>query len=418
MTIARRTVLKSMLGAGASAVAMKTPSALAQGAGPIRIGFITVKSGPLASGGIAMEQGMQLYLKERNNMLARRPVELIVADTGGSPAVARTKAQELVERNKVHCFVGPLAAFEALALDDYIKQAQMPTICVAAAEDLTQRNPNPWLVRATASSAQASYPLGEYAAKELKYKRIAMIADDFAYGHELNAGFQRAFEDAGGKIVQKLWPPLTAPDYGTYIAQIKADVDAVFIGFAGSNGFRFVRQFNEYGLNKKIAILGGMTAIDESILQQMGDDALGIISTCWYSAELDNAVNKNFVEAMRRDYKVDPGFYAAGTYINGAVLEQALVSIKGNIEDKTAFMKALRDTRLTETARGPVSFDKFGNAIGNIFIRKVVKKDGRLVNSVIKTYPNVSQFWTYNQEEFLKSPVYSRDYPPAKFLEP
>ena len=67
--------------------------------------------------------------------------------------------------------------------------------------------------------------MGDYAAKELGYKRAAMIADDLAYGHELNAGFQRAFEDAGGKVVQKLWPPLDAPDYGTYIAQLKQNID-------------------------------------------------------------------------------------------------------------------------------------------------------------------------------------------------
>ena len=89
--------------------------------------------------------------------------------------------------------------------------------------------------------------MGDYAAKELKFKRVAMIADDIAYGHELNAGFQRVFEDAGGKVVQKLWPPLVAPDYGTYIAQLKPNVDVVFIGFAGSNGFKFFKQYKEYG---------------------------------------------------------------------------------------------------------------------------------------------------------------------------
>jgi branched-chain amino acid transport system substrate-binding protein len=133
-----------------------------------------------------------------------------------------------------------------------------------------------------------------------------MIADDIAYGYELNAGFQRAFEDAGGKVVQKLWPPLVSPDYGTYIAQLKQDVDVLFIGFAGSNGFKFFKQYKEYG--GKTPILGGMTAIDESLLQQMGDDAIGVISTCWYSAQLDNPDNKTFVEGMNRDYKSIPAF--------------------------------------------------------------------------------------------------------------
>lgn len=412
----RRTVLKGLAGAGAAAALVRAPAVQAQ-AEPARVGFLTVKTGPLASGGIQMEQGLTLYMKERNNTLAGRKVEVLTADTGGVPANARAKLQELVERNKVACVIGPLAAFEALALDDYIRSEKVPTLSVAAAEDMTQRKANPWFVRATSTSAQCSHPMGEYAAKDLKYKRVAVIADDFAYGHELIAGFQRVFEENGGKVVQKLWPPLTVPDYGSYIAQIKPNVDAVFIGFAGSNGFRFIRQFNEFGLGGKIPILGGMTAVDESLLKNMGDEALGLISTCWYSAELDNPSNKKLVEGMRRDYQVDPGFYAAATYVNGAVLEAAFEKVGGKVEDKDALIKALRATDVKETARGPVRMDEYGNVVGNVYIRKVERKAGKLVNTVIKTYPDVGQFWTFGAQAFMANPVYSRDYPPAKNLE-
>jgi branched-chain amino acid transport system substrate-binding protein len=414
MRIHRRTLLKGVAAAGLGVAA---PALLRAQAGPMRIGFLTVKTGPLASGGIQMEEGLILYLKERNNMLAGRPVELHTGDSAGAPAVARTKMQELVERDNISCLIGPLATAEALAIDDYIREKQIPTLSVAAAEDMTQRKANPWFVRATSSSAQCSYPMGDYAAKELKYKRVAMLADDIAYGYELNAGFQRAFEDAGGKVVQKMWPPLNAPDYGTYIAQLKPDVDAIFLGFAGSNGLKFLRQYKEYG--GKTPLLGGMTAIDESLLKQMGDEAIGTLSTCWYSAQLDNPSNKKLVGDMERDYKVDPGFYAAATYTNGAVLEAALKAIGGKIEDKDALMKALRATDIQDTCRGPVKIDKYGNVVGNIYIRKVEKKNGKLVNAVIKTYPDVSQFWTYNPDEFLKHPVYNREtYPENKYLEP
>ena len=88
----------------------------------------------------------------------------------------------------------------------------------------------------------------------------------------------------------------------------------------------------------------------------------------------------------------------------------------GKVEDKKAFMAAIRGSN-ADTVRGVVKFDEFGNAVGDVYIRKVTRKDGRLVNSVIKTYPNVSQFWTYDKAEFLKNPVYSRDWPPAKNLE-
>ena len=350
-------------------------------------------------------------------MLAGRAVQLFTGDSAGAPAVARTKMQEFVEKENIACLIGPLATAEALAIDDYIRDKQIPTLSVAAAEDMTQRKANPWFCRATSSSAQCSYPMGDFAAKELKFKRAAMIADDLAYGHELNAGFQRAFEDAGGKVVQKLWPPLNAPDYGSYIAQIKSSIDCLFIGFAGSNGFKFLKQYREYG--GKLPILGGMTAIDESLLQQMGDDGLGCYSNCFYSAQIDTPTNKKFVDGMQRDYKVDPGMYASSTYTNGAVLEAALKTINARIEDKHALIKALRDNKVDDTARGPVRFDKHGNVIGNVYIRRVEKKSGRYVNAVVKTYPDVSQFWSYNPDEFLKNPVYNREsWPGSKNIEP
>lgn len=413
MRISRRTFVKGF--AGASLAAAAGPAAFAQGAEAARVGLLTVKTGPLASGGLDMERALIMFLKDRNGTLGGRKVDLTVADTAGVPATARSKTQELVEKDKVQCLIGPLAAFEALAIDDYIRAQQIPTLSVAAAEDMTQRKPNPWFVRGTSTSAQSAHPLADYAAKELGYKRMIVIADDIAYGHEMCAGFQRVFEDNGGKIIQKMFPPLTAPDYGTYIAQLKK-ADAIFLGFAGSNGFRFVRQFNEYGLKGTVALIGGMTALDEAVLRNMGDEALDIVTTCWYSAEIDNPLNKVFAPAFRKEFGYDPGFYAAATYTEGAVLEAAMKAVGGKIEDKDALMKALRNTNV-ETVRGPVKFDEYGNVVGNVYIRKVTRKDGRLVNSVIKTYPNVSQFWTYDPKEFLAQPVYSRDNPPAKNLE-
>ena len=404
-------------GASAAGLSLAIPQfAMAQSKEPIQLGLLTVKTGPLASGGIDMERGIQMYLAERNYTLAGRKINLIVADTGGVPANAKTKIQELVERDKIQVLMGPLAAFEALAIDDYIKTQKIPTLSVAAAEDMTQRKPNPWFVRATSSSAQCSHVMADYAAKILKYKRMAMIADDIAYGHEMNAGFQRVFEENGGKIVQKIFSPLTVPDYSSYLAQLKTNIDGIFLGFAGSNGFRFTRQFNEYGLKGKINILGGMTALDESVLRNMGDEALGIQTVCWYSAELDNPINRRFAPAYRKAYGYDPGYYGAGTYVSGAVLENALNAVNGDASKKNELMEALKKTNIP-TARGPVKFDTYGNIVGDVYIRKVERKDGRLVNAVIRTYTNVSQFWTYEPQSFLGQPVYTRDYPPAKNLE-
>ena len=210
MNISRRSLVQAM-GSAAAVAASGVPLLARAQAEPIRLGLMTVKTGPLASGGLDMERALVMYLKERNHTLAGRKVELLVGDSGGVPAQARTKVQELVEREKIHVMIGPLATGEALAADDYIRQAQLLTLSVAAAEDMTQRNPNPWFTRGTSTSSQCAHPLAEYCYKTLKMRRMVLIADDIPYGHEMCAGFQRVFEDLGGKVVQKMFPPLTVP---------------------------------------------------------------------------------------------------------------------------------------------------------------------------------------------------------------
>src|SRR2546429_7319316 len=255
---------------------------------PVRIGLLTVKTGPLAAGGIQMEQGTIRFQKDRNYTLAGRKVELVVADTGGNPAGTKTKTQELVERENVDMIFGPLAAFELLAITDYAAQAKMPILSLAAAADMTQRRPNPYFVRASATSSQNMHPLADYAAKELKFKRVITIADDFAFGHEQIAGFQRVFEDAGGRIVKKLWPPLVTPDYAPYLAQISG-VDAVVQGVAGSNPLKFMKQYKDQGL--KLPVLGGGTACDEALMKSFGDEAVGVSSWSAFTGGLGIATH-------------------------------------------------------------------------------------------------------------------------------
>src|SRR5260370_8072025 len=132
----------------------------------------------------------------------------------------------------------------------------------------------------------------------------------------------------------------------------------MYVGSAGSNGFRFLRQFIEYGLKDKMAVIGGMTALDESVLRNMGDEALGILTTSWYSAELDNPFNKNFAPVFRKQFKYDPGYYAASTYVSAEVLEAALKATNGNVEDKKALITAIRG-RNPHTIPGLLKIDDF-----------------------------------------------------------
>ena len=406
--ISRRKVLAGAAAvAGASAFPM--PS-IAQAA-PFKLGLLTVKTGPLAQGGIQMEQGVQVYLKQTNNMMGGRKVEFFSADTGGSPAGTKTKVQELVERDKVDVILGPLAAFELLAITDYIREHKTPCMSLAAAEDMTQRRPNPYFLRASATSAQAMHPMADFSAKELKLKRVVTISEDFAFGYEQMGGFQQTFEDNGGRIVKKLWPPIVTPDYTPYLAQI-ADCDGVCQGFAGSNPLRFIKQYAAVGL--KYPVVTGETGGDDALLHSFGDEAIGLYSCCPYTSDLNNDSNKRFIADMEKEYKVLPGFYCAGLYVNCQVVDAGLKKIGGKSDDKDELIKAMRSVSLTDTPRGPIKFDHLGNVVGDFYVRHLEKANGKLINKTVKTYHDVSQFWTYDEKKFLQQPVYSRDYPPLK----
>src|SRR6516225_3518385 len=392
--ISRRTLLK----AGVLMSAYPAPQLLAQTPEPLKIGFLTVLTGPLAAGGQQQQEGAALFLDERNGMIAGRKVELIAQDTGGNPAQAKTKTQELVERHKVPVMIGPLATNEALAMDGYIRETKVPLITTtsAATVDLKSHAVNPWVLHAFGTAPQVTYPLGDYAAKALGYRRMGIVAEDFTYGHEGAGGFQLAFEAAGGKIVQKLWPPLNAPEYAPYLAQIKPDLDAIYMGFAGSNPLRFLKQFNDYGLKAKLAVLGNTTSTDEGILKLMGEEAVDTFSAGWYAAGLHTADNRKFVAGINADYQHDPGFYTAGPYTALLIIEEALKTVGGSNGDAAAFLKAMHDVRLSRGPIGPVRLDEYGTPILDIYIRRVARVNGRLANTILKTYPQVSQFWTYD----------------------
>src|SRR5262252_9389312 len=190
---------KFLASAAASSMAGALPMPSIAQAAPIKIGLLAVKTAPLATGGIHAEEGITTFLKDKNFTLSGRKIELVVGDTGGNPAGAKNKAQELVERDKVNVVLGPFAAFELLATVDYLNEAKMPTLAFAGAEDVTQRKASPYLTRTSYTSAQCMYPLADYVAKEMKLKTATTIADDFAFGYEEVGGLQRVIEGDGGK---------------------------------------------------------------------------------------------------------------------------------------------------------------------------------------------------------------------------
>ena len=383
--------------------------------GPIKIGMIVSLSGPLAANGKDMVNGYEMFFEQVGYKIAGREIKFLIEDDEGKPATGLTKIRGLVEGQGVHLVTGPVSAGIGYAVAPYIDARKVPALFpIVAADDLTQRKRSPYIVRVGWASSQPSHPFGKWVYDNLKYKRIAVIGYDFAFGWEVVAGFQRTFEEAGGQIVQKLWPPLGTADFAPYISQLKRDADAVFAQFSGADALRFAKQYDEAGLKAKLPLIGGGTFTDEHVLRTMGDEVLGVITPLHYSAALENAANKKFAQAYEAKFKQVPSYYSEGTYVAGLVLKAALEATGGDIESADKFLAALRKVTLTDIPRGPIRFDDFGNPIMNVYVRKVERVGGRLQNTVTHTFPNVSQFWTYKPDEYLKAPAYSRDYPPCK----
>jgi len=406
----RRFLAATSAAAGISGLAK--PAAAQQR--PVQIGLMTVKTGGLAAGGVHLEEGITCFLKDKNFTLAGRKIELLVADTAGVPATAKSKAIELVERDKVDLIMGPLAAFEWLAIKDYLGEHKMPTMGFGGAEDLTQRHRDPYQVRTSDSSAQCLYPLADYASKEMKLKAAITAGDDFAFGYEQVGGFQSVFEKSGGKLVEKLWSPFNTPDYVPYLALIDPkEADVVVLVYAGANPLKFIKQYRDQGLT--LPLLGGSTVADDSIMRNFGDEAIGLVNSIPYTLDLATDANYRFIASMQRYFGADVpiGFYAAALYVNGQILEAALQATDGDT-DADKLIAVIKRVSLAETPRGPVRFDEYGNLTFTVYIRRVEKKGGKLINTTIKSYPDVSKFWHYDPKEFQKHPVFSRDFPPLK----
>jgi len=410
----RKLALLAVIVVAAFALALAGPGRAPAQKGPIKIGFLIPETGPLAANGKDMANGFQLFFEEQGWKLAGREVKLITEDDEGKPPTGLAKARSLVESQGVHVLVGPLSAAVGYAVAPYVDGKKVPTIFpIVSAEDITQRKKSPYIVRTGWSSAQPSHPFGKWVFDNLGYRRIAMIGYDFAFGWEVAAGFQRTFEEAGGQVVQKLWPPLNTPDFGPYLAQLRRDVDAVYCVFSGADALRFSKQYAEAGLKGKLPLVGGGTFTDEHVLRTMGDEVLGVVTALHYSAALATPANRKFAQAYEAKFKQIPSYYSEGTYVAGVAMKAALESTGGEVESGDKFLAALRRVDLSDAPRGPIRFDDYGNPIQNVYVRKAERVNGRLQNTVIHTVPNVSQFWTYKPEDFLKNPVYSRDYPPC-----
>jgi branched-chain amino acid transport system substrate-binding protein len=390
------------------------PAYAASGQEPVKIGFVTSQSGAAAPSAKYTINGIQLLMDKLHNQMAGRKVELLIENDESSPVTAMAKARKLIEVDKVQVVDGFVLAHLGYAVAPMTDKYQVPFIFnVAGGDDDTQRKHFDWLVRSGWSASQPTQPLGEYALKKLNYKRIVTLGMDYPFGWEQVGGFQKAFEEAGGKVVQKLWPPLGFLDFTTYVKDVHKDADAIFLCTFGKAAEILPKQFKAYG--PKMPVLGSGAAFDESVLPIIGDPAIGAISSLSYSAALDNPANKKFVAAYRAKYHEDPNWYAECGYTSGLFIKAAMESLKGDISDKKKFLAALKHVDIKDAPRGPIKMDNHANPIENVYIRRVDKVNGKLQNTVIATYPMVSQFFHWPEAQFLAQPLYTKNYPACTF---
>jgi branched-chain amino acid transport system substrate-binding protein len=387
----------------------------AAAADSIRVGYLGPQTGIFAQAGKDMLDGFKWAFEQAGYQAGGRKIELYEEDDEGNPATAQAKYRKLATQDRVHVLAGVLLSNIGYGLVQPIERDRVPSLFLTTPDDLTKRKPAKYILRTNFSASQPMHALGDYAAKTLKYKRVAAIAMDNNFGYEGIGGFQRVFEDAGGRLVQKVWVPLNAMDFAPYLSQVPGDVDAVVQVFVAGQAVRFSKQYGESALRGKVPLIGTGVFSDQSSLQAMGDEAIGHVGALIWAPTLPNAANRAFMQLAEPRLKRIPSYFHAVMYSAGRWIIEAAKSLDGNVEDRDRLLAALRKaSETTEDPRGPIKLDEYGNPTENVYIVKVEKVGGRLQNTLIHTYPMVSQFWTYKPEEFLKTPVYDRGYPPVR----
>ena len=369
---------------------LKTLAALALAGGALgaaqaqdlKIGLIVPLSGPFASTGQQMMNGAQLYLKEHGDTVAGRKVVLIAKDdTGVNPAISKRQAQELLIKDKVDVFAGFGLTPGAFAVAPLATEAKVPMVVMnAATSSITTKSD--YIVRTSMTLPQVSAPMATWAAAN-GIKKVYTITADYGPGHDAAAQFKKTFTEAGGEIIGELHTPMTKPDFAPFLQKIKdAKPDALFLFVPnGDQGVSFAKGYKERGLDEAgIKLLATGDVVTEDVLDAMGDNAVGMITSFHYSQAHDSPENKAFVAAYTKAYPgVRPNMVGAASYDGMHLIYEALKKTGGDASgDK--FMAAVKGMSWT-SPRGPVSIDPATrDIVQNVYIRKVERVDGVLQN--------------------------------------
>jgi branched-chain amino acid transport system substrate-binding protein len=379
----------------------------------IRIGFLAPLTGALAKSGQDTVRGHELYWEQQGNKVAGRPVRIIVADTACNPDNALNQARRLVHAEKVHFLVGPLCGHEGPAVAQVSRETGIPVlVSIAGADEITQWKRVPSVIRTGATSSQSAHPFGDWLYREAGCRNITSIGNDYTFPHEAVGGALATFRQAGGKVAKTFWSPIGTADYGPVLAGIPAGTDCVMVAVAGTDRLRLLEQWFDFGYDRKHKIYG-LYWLMSDVLPEASDRAVGLIGASLIWADgLETPEARAFVDAYAKKYRQMPSWFAEVTYSTGLWARTAIDAVGGKIEDRAAFLAAMRKAKI-RAPRGPVSLDAHDNPIENVYIQKVVKLKHPVLGDIkvsvpVKTYENVSQFWTWKPEEVLSRGPYQR----------
>lgn len=379
----RRTILKTMMGAGLAA-ALAGPT-LAQE--PIRIGLILPMTGPFTSTGRQISAAVNLYVQQNGATIAGRPVQVILRDDTGVADVTRRIAQELIVNEKVTAIAGFGLTPLALATAPLATQAKTPMVVMAAATSVIVDR-SPFVVRTSQVVPQIAGPFGTWIAQQ-GTKRVITIVSDYAPGHDVETSFSQAFRDAGGQV-ENIRVPLQNPDFSPFLQRVAdAKPEALLVFVPSGVGAQFMKQFVERGMDKTgIRLIGTGDVTDDDILNGMGDAAMGVVTAHHYSAAHPSPKNKAFVEAFAKaNNNMRPNFMALGGYDGMHALYEGLKKTNG--QGGEALVEAMKGLSW-ESPRGPISIDaQTRDIIQNVYVRRVERVNGELFNVEFHTIPNV-----------------------------
>ena len=353
--------------------------ALAADTGPIKIGLILPMTGQQATTGRQIDAAVKLYLAQSGGMIAGRKVEVILKDDATVPDTTRRLAQELVVNDKVVALAGFGITPAAMATAPIATQSKTPMVVMAAATSaITEASP--FIVRTSFTLPQASVSIAEWAAKN-KIKKVVTLVSDYAPGIDAERFFADRITLNGGSVAEKLRTPLRSPDFAPVLQKVRdAAPDALFVFLPSGQGAAFMKQFAERGLDKAgIRLIGTGDITDDDQLNDMGDVALGVVTSHHYSANHKSPANQKFVDAFKKaNNGMRPNFMAVGGYDGMRVILEALKVTKGaGGEPLLAAMKG----QIFESPRGQVLIDaQTRDIVQDIYIRKVERVGGELHN--------------------------------------